>query len=273
VFFEPGQSPFDLNFYLFRIHVRVHPGFWIMSLVLGWTTVRLGEALNLGLIPLALWVVCVFVSILVHEMGHVMVGWIFGSRGNIVLYSFGGLAVGSNQLDGRWQRIAVLLGGPGAGFVLAGIVKALMYFQLLPHFGDPKMTLILWLTMAFLWEINLYWGIMNLLPVFPLDGGQISRELWEMGSRRHGFVYCLRLSIAVAGIIAVHSVIQVLRNRTGAFANYPFRDLDGDLWLAILFGMLAAGSYQTLIAHKQMNEHWDDRYDEWEREERDRWER
>ena len=29
----------------------------------------------------------------------------------------------------------------------------------------------------------------------------------------------------------------------------------------------------TLLAHRQMNEHWDDKWDDWEREERDHWRR
>jgi Zn-dependent protease len=268
VFFEPGHTQFDLNFSLFGIHVRIHPGFWIMSLILGWSTVKLGLAF------LAIWVACVFVSILVHELGHVLVGLLFGSRGNIILYSFGGLAVGSSQVPHRWQRIAVLLGGPGAGFVLAGLVWSIRQFGLLPLTGDPRVTLYLVVTTIFLLEINIGWGIMNLLPVFPLDGGQISRELWEWGSRRHGFVYCLRLSIAVAAVIAIHSLISYLSERPGSpFTNYPLRELPGDLWTAILFGSLAAGSYQTLVAHRQMNEHWDDKYDEWERDERDQWQK
>src|SRR5437016_2491445 len=36
-----------------------------------------------------------------------------------------------------------------------------------------------------LW-INLFWGLLNLLPVWPLDGGQISGEVASALSPRHG---------------------------------------------------------------------------------------
>ena len=267
MFFEPAQSQFDLKFWLFGIHVRVHPGFWLMSLFMGWS------AMNEGFAFLLLWVACVFVSILVHEMGHVLVGLLFGSHGHIVLYSFGGLAVGSNQLDGRWKRIAVSFGGPAAGFCLAAVVLAISHFDVIPASGNPQVNELVQDAIWNLLWINIFWGIMNLLPVFPLDGGQISREFWEMGSRRHGFVYCLRLSIAVSAIVAIHAVLKLISARTNGSFAYPLNFLPGGLWTAILFGSLAAGAYQTLVAHQQMNEHWDDQYDEWERDERDRWER
>ena len=61
---EPGHTRFDWCFRLFGTDVRVHPFFWIAILLLGgdqgdpWLTVY--------------WVVIVFVSILVHEFGHVI---------------------------------------------------------------------------------------------------------------------------------------------------------------------------------------------------------
>ena len=70
-----------------------------------------------------------FVSILIHEFGHVWMGQAFGSRGHIVLYGFGGLAIGSNRLDSRWQRIAVSFAGPLAGFAFLGILFAVLWLH------------------------------------------------------------------------------------------------------------------------------------------------
>src|SRR5262249_7190 len=68
---QPTQ--FDLHWRMFGIDVRVHPLFWLFSAVLGWgfTGGRLDS--------LVVWVVVVFVSVLVHELGHVLTGRIFGS--------------------------------------------------------------------------------------------------------------------------------------------------------------------------------------------------
>ena len=66
-----------------------------------------------------LWIACVFLSILLHEFGHVWAGRGFGSDASIVLYSFGGLAVGASDQRLRWQRIIVYLAGPGIQFAAA----------------------------------------------------------------------------------------------------------------------------------------------------------
>src|SRR5262245_48041042 len=79
---EPPATPYDLRFQLFGTPVRVHPLFWLVSAILGWPFI---EA---GLIYLALWVFCSFLSILLHEFGHIWMGKLFGSDGYIVLYSF-----------------------------------------------------------------------------------------------------------------------------------------------------------------------------------------
>jgi hypothetical protein len=94
---------------MFGIPIRVHPMFWLMSVILGYSTIQDGFEY------LIIWVACVFVSILIHELGHVIMGRFFGADGHIVLYSFGGLAIGSNSLSSRGQRIAVSFAGRGSG--------------------------------------------------------------------------------------------------------------------------------------------------------------
>src|SRR5947209_4909691 len=115
---EPGQTNFDLRFRLFGMPVRVHPFFWLFSAILGWPVINEPD----GFLLLIIWVVCCFLSILLHEFGHVWMGAVLGSRDSyIVLYSFGGLAVGSRELPHRWQRILVSLAGPGLQLALYGL--------------------------------------------------------------------------------------------------------------------------------------------------------
>src|SRR5438132_7960290 len=99
-------------------------------------------------------------------------GRVFGAYGHIVLYSFGGLAVGASALRNRWQRIAVYLAGPGAGFCLWGLVwllsRSVEREQLAPLAKEALYSLD--------W-INLAWGLINLLPIWPLDGGQVCRDV------------------------------------------------------------------------------------------------
>src|SRR5271166_4322717 len=108
------------------IRIRVHPMFWLISAIMGWSS------LDQGLEYLLLWIACVFVSILIHELGHVLMGRAFGYDGHIVLYSFGGLAVGSNAMPNRWQRIAVAFAGPLAGFLYLGLI-IVGFLMINPH--------------------------------------------------------------------------------------------------------------------------------------------
>src|SRR5262249_18087715 len=123
---EPEQTQYDLRFSILGIRVRVHPLFWLTSVILGWNLVNVPEiGTGNGLLNLVLWVACVFVWILLHEMGHVVMGRLFGSEGHIVLLAFGGLAIGSANLRERWQRIAVSAAGPAIQLVLWGILYLL----------------------------------------------------------------------------------------------------------------------------------------------------
>jgi membrane-associated protease RseP (regulator of RpoE activity) len=270
---EPNQTPYDLRWRMLGTQVRVHPMFWLVSVIMGANT------LHMGIQYLLVWVGCVFVSILVHELGHVWMGQAFGSHGHIVLYSFGGLAIGSNQLESRWQRIAVCFAGPLAGFVFLGIIFGILWitdpdgfpFYLmmvqmdlgLPpgeafHLALPKISHPLVLeTISNLIFINLFWGLMNLLPIWPLDGGQISRDAWQGVSPEAGLTRSLGLSMLVAGLLAIHCFLVLIGKQL-----LPFPLPIGSVYTAILFAVLALQSYQLLQqAHAQerwCDEHWDD---------------
>jgi Zn-dependent protease len=251
---EPDQTQYDVRFRLFDIPVRIHPLFWLVSVFLGFSALQENPGLT-GFFYLGLWVACVFVSILVHELGHVFVGKVFGCNGHIVLYSFGGLAIGSAGQSNRWQRIAVTFAGPGAGFVLlAGILFAgafydsnLMLRLLGGMFGlewggpveqvPPRWLIILLIDMI---AINLYWGLVNLLPIWPLDGGQISREVCT-GYLANGMRTSLIISIVVSGAFVVYSLLTLV-NKDWAISFLPPLGLFGLLF----FGFLAYGSWLML---------------------------
>jgi stage IV sporulation protein FB len=250
VFLEPNHTPYDLRWRMFGTDVRVHPLFWLMSLVLGWSAFS-GPGGSVGY--LLLWVACVFVSILLHEFGHILMGRLFGAEGHIVLYGFGGLAVGSNRLSRRWQRMAVAFAGPAAQLLLWALLWLLAFrsgvLRQVPEawFGPVSRA---W---AMLYMINLFWPLLNLLPIWPLDGGQISRDLLEglLGSR--GTSLALGLSLVVAGLLAVHCLMNHLGRPL-----LPDWVPAGGLFGALLFGWLAADSYMALQAESQKRRYWDD---------------
>ncbi|MEK6235350.1 MAG: M50 family metallopeptidase, partial [Planctomycetales bacterium] len=112
---EPQPTQYDVRFTLLGIPVIVNPWFWGLSVLLGF---RLETP-----VAIATWVFSVFVSILVHEFGHIlgakMVGW---NPQRVILHSFGGLAVSHPSTDNPYDKIWVSFAGPLAGFMLAVLV-------------------------------------------------------------------------------------------------------------------------------------------------------
>jgi Zn-dependent protease len=279
ILFDPGRTPYDWNWRLGDIPIRVHPLFWVISAVMGWSTMQQGFQY------LAAWVACVFVSILVHELGHVLMGRYFGTSGSIVLYTFGGLAIGSSNLPYRYQRILVYLAGPGAGFILCGlVVGALAIFDparfeytlfsmqvmlgIRPTLGPEAAMRLLQLAVVpslyadvidnLIW-INLFWGLVNLLPVYPLDGGQVSRDLFTAAIPDSGLKVSLIVSMVVAGILVVNAAVK----EWGHYTLIPYLPAGGR-YTVFLFAMLGIQNFAELqqSRFRGRRREWDDSYDD-----------
>ncbi len=242
---EPERTAYDLHFSVFGIPVRVHPLFWLAALILG-----TGE--NISAKETLLRVVVAFVSILVHELGHAAAIIYYGWRPRVTLYGLGGLASYNPSFSDSYEsysgqavrpstQIMISLAGPIAGFLLAALTVGLVYLagnSIYFQWGGPlgfSMSVVgtqtdyaAWLINSLIF-INVFWGLVNLLPIYPLDGGQVSRELFSLGEPRRGIEYSLMLSIAVAAAVAVYAAFIMKSFFTG-----------------FLFGYLAFASYQAL---------------------------
>jgi len=227
-----GQVPptnYDLRFRAFGIPVRVHPVFWLTSALLAWGSANDNTAL------LFVNILCIFVSILVHELGHALANKAFGFHSEIVLYFFGGYATSTRH--STWKDIAVSAAGPAAGFLLyAAIALPLRFSPWALRFvlsgGDLLVGAI-----GFSLFINLVWNTLNLIPVTPLDGGQICREFCMWLNPRKGLEISLIISTLAAGGMAAWSIMAYV-NKTGVFGLDP-------QFLVLMFGYLAFKSYQA----------------------------
>lgn len=247
VLFEPDRTQFDLSWRMLGVPVRVHPLFWLVACLLGapWLEVR-------GVGTLLLWIGCMFVSILVHEFGHVIAARSFGNRSHVVLYAFGGLAIPDGVPYRRWQRVVIYLAGPAAGFVLYGIARVVAPYVLAEV---QEVWVIDLFTMVFF--MNLFWGLLNLLPIWPLDGGQVSRELFSAASARNGLRLSLGVSFLLAAVLALHCFLYSRGIQVIPFLYF------GSPFSGILFAMLAVESFMMLQQEQQRRGPWDD--DPWQR--------
>lgn len=190
-----GPTPYDLCFSVAGIPVRVLPTFWLGAVLMG-SGLLDGGHFSLLLI----WIACLFVSILVHEMGHAVMARAFGWPPQVYLYHFGGLAMYSPHYGHTMQKsIAISLAGPVAGFCLYGAVWSTT------HLVHPRVLFSNIETVFAVHQlewINLWWGLVNLLPVLPLDGGRISNALCERYSRGSGDELAAKISVVVSGCVA-----------------------------------------------------------------------
>jgi len=175
-----------MQFRLFKIPVTVEPVFFFLVVLLGARRERIDLV--------AIWVGVVFVSILAHELGHAFAVQRYGLVPSIRLHSMGGLTQWSRTrvLSNR-QSIWISFAGPLAGFALGClVVLARPIFQAAPDwrfsvvYGD-----LLW--------VNIGWSLINLLPVLPLDGGNIMRAAARAWLRRPDDYWPYFVSTATAG--------------------------------------------------------------------------
>ncbi|NPC86749.1 hypothetical protein HPC49_52270, partial [Pyxidicoccus fallax] len=163
------------HFHVAGFPVRVHPLFFLISFASGW-----------GLLEeparLALWMGIVFVSVLLHELGHALAFRRFGGTAAIELHGMGGTTTGSQEERlTHGQSAWVSFAGPGMGFLLGGLVWVLSRYTPLGQQGGlagEAVRQLLW--------VNVGWGLFNLLPVQPLDGGHL---LASAVRARSGFRY------------------------------------------------------------------------------------
>jgi Zn-dependent protease len=230
---QVNPTPYDLYFPLFGIPVRVTPWFWLAGVLMGYPLLQ-ARQLN----HLLVWLLCLFVSILVHEMGHALAGKLFGWPSDIILYHFGGVARYYHQ-DGytMGRSVVVSFAGPWAGFLLYGAVLAAEYLleqgNRLPEWRPGELEPPALFAIRQLKYINLYWGLVNLLPVLPLDGGRISEALFEHYRPHDGMLLCLRIGTFIGALAAAYFFWS--RNQ---FAG-------------ILFALLAIDNFQRLELYRR----------------------
>ncbi len=178
MFNEPPRTAYDLNFHVLGIPVRVHPFFWAAAVLLGLSGASDDPA------KMLVWVGAVFLSIVVHELGHAVVVRAQGWEPRITLHAFGGLAAYQPTYHNTVVQLMISLAGPLAGFLLAGLVVALIaasghhlqfvWPSVMPirfeGFRSPQLNQLI----GSLLFVNIYWGLVNLLPIYPLDGGRIA---------------------------------------------------------------------------------------------------
>lgn len=156
--------------------------------------------LHPALIPLFLFLIMtgdisvyalLFVSLLIHEVGHLIAAYATGMRvRSCVIMPYGGeLIISNRQLETRKKRLIVALSGPLATVLL------LVFALCIPFPGDDQVI-----------RIQVALLVLNLLPILPLDGGQAISALLETD----GSEYRTRAILLVHSMLVLSAIILLL---------------------------------------------------------------
>lgn len=225
---------------------RLHPG-W--GAAVSWAT-AVGAALLF------------LTSIVVHELSHALVARRKKiSVQRITLFLFGGVAHLESDVPSPGAEFLMAIVGPVVsivigiaatwlGMTLAGDAFAAALFGSAPDAlevavrdASPISTLLLWLG-----PVNIFLGVFNMMPGFPLDGGRVLRALlwWATGDLQKATRWA-----SIAGQLVAFALMAV------GVANLFFGALGQGLWLLVLGWFLsnaARMSYRDLLLRKALSD-------------------
>jgi len=165
----------------------------------------------------ALATILLFVSVLMHELGHATVARHYHIQvGEITLFIFGGVAQLRDEPKSPGSEFWIAVAGPAVslllGLVFSGMATVITFPQALAVF-------------RYVGYINLSLFLFNLIPGFPLDGGRVFRALiWAITRNMHK---ATTIAVNVGRLIAYGFII------VGLFMIFRGNFVNG-LWMAFI---------------------------------------
>lgn len=224
------------------IPLRIHPSWFVILLLAtlgfeqqyGLQLAGQASAVSLWLLALAT-ALLLFVSVLLHELGHSLVAIAHGVKvRSITLFLLGGVASVEKECATAMAALQVAAAGPLVSLLLAGLLLGSSHAvaHASPLLGEM---------VSQLGALNLVLALFNLLPGLPLDGGLIVKALvWQWtGSQRRG----VQVAAAMGRFLSLMAVGMgtLLLLRGGGM---------GAFWLILLgwFGLGASRNQIQLLA-------------------------
>ena len=249
-----NKRSFQLECRLFGVPFQIQPFFWLAAILFSPFLQREFSDLRIVSCQLAGWLAAWFLTFAIHELGHALVlKKLFGAKPLIVLYGLGGVTIHQpvyRRRPGNLGHVLISFAGPAAvlsviGALIAAFALGGRQIVLIPaSFIGPIPIWIPWPQWAalhpdafqaaskaflfgFLW-MGIVWSALNLLPIHPLDGGQIARYLLMKVHPSGGLRFSLILSIACAAVFILLAVSS------------------GDYFISIFFGLFAMRNFSEL---------------------------
>lgn len=155
------------------IDLRMHPTFLLLLVWVAFVEYAAQRTAHAALVGV-LFTIAVFVTVVLHELGHSLVARRFGVQTRqITLLPIGGVAQLERIPEEPRRELWIAVAGP----VVSLSIAAILYVALrvgdivlpdMPSFGyGPFVARLMW--------VNVALAVFNLLPAFPMDGGRIFR--------------------------------------------------------------------------------------------------
>ncbi|MDB5049388.1 MAG: putative zinc metalloprotease containing domain pair [Fibrobacteres bacterium] len=236
---------FGKSIKLFRvggIDIRLDPSWFILVLLITWS-------LAMGLFPLQFptlspgtwWAmgfagaIGLFLSILIHEISHSIVGRRFGlEMQSITLFLFGGMAEMPHEPARPRAEFWMSIAGPIASLVLSAVFYAIDRVGLMAGWSLPWIGIFGYLSL-----VNLLLAVFNLVPAFPLDGGRVLRSILWASTGDYGASTRIATRVG-AGFGLLLVLLGAVRILTG--------NVVGGVWW-MLIGIFIRTSAQASLQH------------------------
>ena len=216
------RSVAKAQFRILGIPIRVEPLFIVVAALFG---IRMEP---LWMVPG--FMVIVFVSVLVHELGHAVTYRFLGQRSAIVLHGFGGFTVptgGGRRVLSKPKSVFVSISGALAQLLFLGLPGWLYWNNVVLDSWTWDGEQFSWIPIIYYtYIVSIWWAVFNLLPIRPLDGGHVAETLV-------GFEMACKLSIGAAVVAALITLRSGMFGLFGLiffamFAYMNWRDLKAD---------------------------------------------
>jgi Zn-dependent protease/CBS domain-containing protein len=186
--------------------------------------------------------IMLFVSVLLHELGHSVVAMHYKIPvRSITLFIFGGISQMGTEPTSATAQFWISIAGPAVSFILAALFSLMhsLFSGIAPLLALFK----------YLVYINIALGLFNLIPGFPLDGGGVFRAIvWRIThNMRRATLIAANVGRFIAYIFIFLGVWQIF---AGNFVN--------GLWIAFIGWFLesaARGQVQQLALQDMLAGH------------------
>ena len=174
--------------------------------------------------------IMLFVSVLLHELGHSIIALHYKIKvKQITLFLFGGVAEIAGEPPKASAEFWIAIAGPVVSLLLAGIFYTLELIFI--------NSILIYALFEYLAYINFVLALFNLIPGFPLDGGRVFRAaVW-------GYTHDFKRATYVAVIVG--RFIGFLFIFAGSLQMFG-GDLSNGLWIAFIGWFLESAALSQL---------------------------